>query len=154
MGFFADVLLIFKNVKSWVKRRKQQHYGRKLGIRVKKTLYRLQKIIGVVLVIILAYYALRGAFFLSGKAEAQTTEKLSKVVSLLEHEKETTGKYPEQLETIIRNNPLLKNVHMDYWNRAFFYERHPSGERYILYSLGKDGKPNTEDDITVELKID
>lgn len=153
-GLLAEVLLIFQDFKFWIKRRKKRQYERTHGLPKTKVLYPSQKILIVVLLIGLGFFLLRGALFLSGNAKMQTTKKLSEVVLLLNHEKETSGHYPEQLETIIRNNPLLKNVNKDYWGREFFYERHPSGERYILYSLGKDGKSNTADDINSEFKMD
>lgn len=77
---------------------------------------------------------------------------LSEVAVLLDYEKETLGQYPERLETVLRKNPLLKNIHKDYWGREFYYERHSSGESYILISLGPDGMLNTEDDIFYEFE--
>ena len=91
---------------------------------------------------------------MTGNSEKQTLIKLSEVTSLLKHEKETSGHYPEYLETILRNNPLLNNIHKDSWGREFFYERHSSGESYVLVSLGKDGKLNTADDIKSEFSVD
>lgn len=93
---------------------------------------------------------IRMTLFLSGNAKKQTLKKLSDVVLLLEHEKQTTGKYPEKLLTIVRNNPLLKDIVLDHWRRELVYKRNVSSGRYRLYSLGKDGVSNTEDDILKE----
>ncbi|MBA6153006.1 type II secretion system protein GspG [Gelidibacter maritimus] len=81
-------------------------------------------------------------------------KKLTEVASLLKHEKQTSGHYPEKLSTIIRNNPLHNKIDKDYWGREFFYERHPSGESFILISLGPDGNLNTPDDIAYEFSAD
>lgn len=153
-GILAELLLIFEDFKFWLKRRKQRNYERKHGVTRTIVLYPSQKTYIIVLLIALPLFVISGAFFLSGNVEKQNAKKLSEVASLLKHEKETSGHYPEQLETIVRNNPLLKNVHTDYWGREFFYERHSSGESYILCSLGKDGKLNTADDIKIEFKTD
>ena len=149
-GLLAELLLLFEDFKFCLKRRKQRKYERKNKLPKSQVLYPSQKIIMTILVIVLALFVIRGFFFLSGNPEKQTKKKLSEVSSLLRHEKQTSGHYPEQLETIVRNNPLLQNIHKDYWSREFFYQRHPSGERYILCSLGKDGQLNTADDISSE----
>ncbi|WP_325452975.1 type II secretion system protein GspG [Gelidibacter sp.] len=98
----------------------------------------------------LTFYLVRFSAFLFGNAENQTLKKLTEVASLLKHEKLTSGYYPQDLEVIVRKNPLLKNIHKDYWGREFFYERHDSGESYVLISLGRDGQLNTSDDIVYQ----
>ena len=149
-GLMAEWLFIFEDFKFWRKKKKRQKGDGKKKFSIKRVLYLSQKILIGAILIILFFYVIRGVFFLSGIAKKQTAKKLSEVSFLLEHEKETTGQYPEHLESIIRNNPLLKNVHKDYWGQTFFYERHESGDCYILISLGKDGILNTADDIKSE----
>lgn len=153
-GTLAELLLIFENLKFWKKRSKKRQYDRKHVLPKTKSRYPFQKIIILFLLILLGLFVIRVTLFFWGNAEKHTTEKLSEVVALLKHEKSTSGHYPEHLEVIIRNNPLLKNVNKDYWGREFFYERDPSGEGYVLCSLGKDGQLDTADDIHSEFRKD
>lgn len=152
-GLLAELLLIFEDFKFWLKRRKQRRHERKHGLPKTSVLYPFQKIIMIALLVILTLALLRFTVYLWGKKEAQTVKRLTEVASLLKHQKETSGNYPEELSAIIRNNPLHKNIHKDYREQEFFYERHPSGESYTLISLGADGILNTADDIAYEFKI-
>ncbi|MBO3097345.1 type II secretion system protein GspG [Gelidibacter pelagius] len=153
-GLLAELLLIFQDFKFWRNGRKQRKYEQKHRSPIKRWLRRLPKVLLLGIIIVLTFYFVRFSAFLFGNADRQTTKKLTQVASLLKHEKETSGHYPEELASIVRNNPLHKNIYKDYWGREFFYERHPSGERYILISLGADGKLNTPDDIAYEFEID
>lgn len=153
-GLLAEVLLIFEDVKFWLRRRKQRRYEQQYALPKKKMLAPSLKILIVVLVLSPIVIVIRAALFLSPNAESKTAEKLSEVVSLLKHEKQTIGRYPEHLKIIIRGNPLLKEIHKDEWNREFFYERDRSGESYVLTSLGKDGLLNTADDIKRESSVE
>jgi hypothetical protein len=153
-GLLAEVLLIFEDFKFWLRRKKKRRYEQQHGLPKKKMLAPSLKIISIVLVLSPILIVIRATLFLTSNAGATTVEKLSEVALLLKHEKQTIGHYPEQLNTIIRGNPLLKDVHKDDWNREFFYERHRSGESYVLGSLGKDGLLNTADDIKIESIIE
>lgn len=152
-GLLADLLIIFQDFKSRLKTRRQSTFERNDKEPKTKWFHRFQKMLMVGIIIVLIFYLLRLTVFLSGNAERQTVKKLSVVASLLNHEKATLGHYPEKLESIVRKNPLLINIKKDYWGQEFFYERHASGESYILISLGADGQLNTVDDIEYELKI-
>ncbi len=79
----------------------------------------------------------------------RTEKQLLEIVDLLEKEKKDIGAYPKELKTIIRNNPLLKNVTKDQWNNEINYELSNDGLSYTLFSFGKDNTPNTDDDITL-----
>lgn len=149
-GLLAEMLLFFEDVKFWLRRRKQRRYEQQYALPKKKMLAPSLKILIVVLMFSPIVLVVRATLLLSSSAEVKTTEKLSKVVSLLNHEKQTIGRYPKHLKTLIRGNPLLKDVNMDDWNREFFYVLKPSGESYVLASFGKDGILNTEDDINSE----
>ena len=151
-GLFADLLLLFEDFKFWLKRKKQRGYEHEHVFPVKKGLYPSQRIYIIALIMLLPLTIITSALFFYENGEKYTAQKLLEVVSLLKHEKVTSGHYPEQLETIGRNNPLLKNVHKDYWGKKFYYERHVSGESYVLVSMGKDGKLDTADDIKSEFE--
>jgi len=149
-GFFAEILLIFEDFRFWLKRRKQRQHERKHGLPKSTELYPSQKIYILVLVVIIPLVVISAALFFYDIGEKRTAQKLLEITQLLEHERKTSGQYPEQLEHMIRNNPLHKNIQFDYWNHEFFYERHPSMKSYILVSLGKDGALHTKDDIKNE----
>lgn len=153
-GLLADLLIIFQDFKSWFKKRRRPSSEWNHSKPKTKWFRRFQKILMVGLLVILTFYLLRVTIFLSGNAERETIKKLSVVATLLKHEKETLGHYPEKLEVVVRKNPLLKNIHKDYWGQEFYYERHASGESYILISLGADGQLDTPDDIEYEFKIE
>src|SRR5690606_2451458 len=108
-------------------RRRQRTYNSKQDLSKSRWFYRFQKVLMVGLIVILTFYLLRFTVFLYGNPERQTRKKLKEVATLLNHEKKTVGHYPENLSVLDRNNPLLKDVHKDYWGQEFFYERHPSG---------------------------
>ena len=79
-----------------------------------------------------------------------TEEKLLKIVVVLEEEKRIFGVYPTVLNDIIRNNPLRKNITKDAFNFDIQYQLIANGERYVLFSVGKDGVPNSKDDIVIK----
>lgn len=78
--------------------------------------------------------------------------------------KADTGSYPtteQGLEALIAppttppvpakwNGPYLKQkqVPLDPWGYPYHYES--DGENFILFSVGKDGQPNTEDDVRAD----
>ncbi len=68
------------------------------------------------------------------------------MVLALEGYKEEYGEYPEILDQIlIQKNITEKEVIQDAWGREYRYFRIADG--YVLFSLGRDGKPLTDDDI-------
>ncbi|NHN24325.1 hypothetical protein FIA58_001445 [Flavobacterium jejuense] len=79
--------------------------------------------------------------------DKKVQEELSKVIALLDKEKESMGFYPKELTEIIRNNPLHKNITIDLWGNAYHYKSINNGSTYILLSKGRDGILNTDDDI-------
>ena len=87
-------------------------------------------------------------FFIFGSNNNELTKQKMKEISIiLEKEKKQLGKYPEKLETIVRNNPLRKQIILDYWSSNFIYKLSKDSLNYSIISLGKDKKLNTSDDI-------
>jgi hypothetical protein len=80
----------------------------------------------------------------------KTKNNLNKVKIILQKEKNDLGNYPKVLHAIIRGKPSRQNSIIDYWNNEFYYEQTNNGQGYILFSKGKDGLLNTEDDILPE----
>lgn len=95
------------------------------------------------------------------RARADITGSISLALDLFERD---TGRYPttdEGLAALVTNpgidgwkGPYLKNgLKPDPWGRAYAYTLVPAiGEatlaQYQLSSMGKDGQPGTEDDVT------
>ena len=74
-------------------------------------------------------------------------EKLAEIEQILTEEKKFIGLFPKNLNEIIRNNPLRKNINLDAWGNEYYYEQRENGMSYFLKSKGKDGILNTEDDV-------
>ena len=80
--------------------------------------------------------------------------QLNSLVKHIEYYKLENGKYPDSLQQLNRENELIfifdptqstknrENVYYNYKNL---------GDKYLLFSSGKDGIPNTEDDIFPEI---
>lgn len=80
-------------------------------------------------------------------SKKEAMEKIHTVENALNKEKESFGKYSEKLNSIIRNNPLKKDIILDYWGNEYFYRTSNNATSYQLISKGKDGLLNTDDDI-------
>lgn len=79
----------------------------------------------------------------------KTKEKLTKITILLEDEKTQNAIYPKDLKSIIRNNPLRKNIYLDYYKNEFVYSVSKDSLNYSIIAIGKDQKLNTSDDIKI-----
>lgn len=86
-------------------------------------------------------------FRYTNEYEEKTKRKLDKISEFLDDEKKQFGYYPKNLKTIIRNNPLRKNITLDYYKNEFVYNRSKDSLNYKLTALGKDQKINTSDDL-------
>lgn len=143
----ADILECYLDIKFWFKKRKRRKFEKehnlpkRLMIDPSTKIYMLLISLGLVSV---TFYML---FVYPDLEENGTTEKLTEISKILEKEKAVLGFYPKELKTIIRNNPLRKHITKDSWDNEFQYELSSDGKSYILFSLGKDRTPNTQDDI-------
>jgi hypothetical protein len=79
-------------------------------------------------------------------------DDLDTIVNKLEAYKEMEGIYPEKLELLKKaypeiriTDPLLERNPKIHKFLGYYYKQNGSG--YILFSSGKDGIPNTSDDI-------
>ena len=149
--FFVDLirelLEWYLDIKFWFKKRKRRKFEKENNLPKKLMVYPSTKIYLAVIVLGFICIAVFMFFIYPGIKEAKTRVKLTKISEILEKEKDVLGAYPKDLKMIIRNNPLRKNITKDYWNNKFLYKLSRDGKSYILFSLGKDGIPNTYDDI-------
>jgi hypothetical protein len=75
-----------------------------------------------------------------------TKSGLKVMVLALEGYKMEYGEYPEILDQLLmRKNITEREVIQDAWGREYRYVKIAGG--YVLFSLGRDGKPFTDDDI-------
>jgi hypothetical protein len=141
------VLEIFLDIKHWVKYKKQRKHEKENNLpkRIVWPPYTKQFIIIFIIFIPVCFVFI---FFTSiGENEKKTKKIMMKVSKLLETEKKQFGKYPSELKTIIRNNPLRKGLELDGWKAPFVYTTSKEGKNYQLISLGGDCKLGTKDDI-------
>jgi hypothetical protein len=141
------VLEIFLEIKYWIKHGKQRKHEKENNLpkSVVWAPYTKQFFILFLIFIPVCFVFI---FFISiGENEKKTEKIMMKVSKLLEAEKKQFGKYPSELKTIIRNNPLRKGLELDSWKTAFVYTISEDGKNYQLISLGGDGKLGTKDDI-------
>ena len=108
----------------------------------------MNKIGIVILIISIPFLFLRFNRF-RNQNFASTLDKIIEIKLLLESEKKQFDYYPKELKTIIRNNPLRKNITLDAWKNEFIYKISKDSLSYELISLGKGGKLNTSDDINI-----
>nr|WP_321223237.1 type II secretion system protein GspG [uncultured Psychroserpens sp.] len=145
----AYILELYLDIKFWFKKRKRRRFEKAHNLPKKTMWYPSQKL-GVLYLLIMLFSATIFMIFKFPNLQQNRTEKqLLEIVDLLEKEKKDIGAYPKELKTIIRNNPLLKNVTKDQWNNEINYELSNDGLSYTLFSFGKDNTPNTDDDITL-----
>jgi hypothetical protein len=59
-------------------------------------------------------------------------------------------KYPESIESLIRDNPIRKDWRSDAWGEPYIYEIAKDKQNFKLVSKGKDRTLGTQDDIIFE----
>lgn len=74
------------------------------------------------------------------------------IAHALEKYHDRNGRYPEDLDGIIRDNPLRKKWLADPWGSLYRYETDAGRSSYQLISAGKDKAYNTADDIVTGSK--
>ncbi|WP_400080551.1 hypothetical protein [Winogradskyella sp. R77965] len=152
-SFFAEIIAEllewYLDIKFWFKKRKRRKFEKENNLPKRLMIYPSDKIsialvsIGSILVFVFIF------FIYPDMKEKKTKEKLAEIVQILEKEKQVLGVYPKELNEIIRSNPLRRDITKDYWNNQIHYKV-SNDDSYVLFSLGKDGSPNTDDDIVLE----
>ena len=141
-------LLFWREDYKFAKRKKaRREFEKENNLPKKLMIHPVWKLFGIFMIFVLIAKLVIGHFYFSDYGAKKTVEKMTEIERILEKEKSSFGIYPEKLNTIIRNNPLRKNITSDYWNNEFFYEQNENGISYVLISKGKDGILKTEDDI-------
>ena len=149
LGGIADIWLNIADIKHYRKISKKEKQD---GIKRPFQKYFLQPSIKTLVLLML----LTGIFlFLFGRYQSkilypkQTQEEMSQMQKRLKSWKENTGKYPENLDELIGNNPLRQNWKTDAWNNPYQYRLIQNGEAYLIVSAGQDKLFKTDDDIRI-----
>lgn len=148
--FFAFILGLYLDIKHWFKVRKRRKFEKENNLPKKYIWHPLDKLILIFFFFILISLPLKFLFFSNNNYEKHTIKKLDKIVKILDEEKNQFAVYPKKLSDIKRNNPLRKNIDLDYYKNPFVYLISKDSLTYTLVAIGKDQKLNTSDDIKIK----
>jgi hypothetical protein len=96
----------------------------------------------IVIVFIVSLVLTRYGFWNAGPSR----EILQPLIEKIENYKARTGTYPDSLEAIIDpTDPIEKKQILDQWGNIYLLRT--TGSSFELLSAGKDGNPETEDDV-------
>lgn len=152
-SFFAEIITEllewYLDIKFWFKKKKRRKFEKENNLPKKLMIYPSTNIYIALLVSGFICITLFMFFVYPNIKENKTRENLGEIVNILNQEKKALGTYPKTLKAIIRNNPLRQNITKDALGNDFQYQLSDDGISYLLFSLGKDAKPKTEDDIVI-----
>lgn len=148
----AELLMLFDDLKFWKNKKTRRKFEKENGLPKQEMVNPSNKRYVILILLIIPLFILFNYLFFPNRAQKETVNKISKIESLLEDEKKAFNRYPDSLSDIIRNNPTLKNITVDYWKNNFLYKTFNKGLSYSLISKGIDGILNTEDDIKITNK--
>ena len=147
---FAELLLVFEDLKFWKKKRARRKYEKENNLPKKVMIYPTVRIYVIALIVLSISGGISFYFISRNLVENKTIKKLTTIQNLLEAENKKFRTYPSDISTVIRNNPLHKNLLTDAWDNTFHYKSTDNGINYEIFSSGKDGKLHTEDDIKLK----
>jgi general secretion pathway protein G len=150
LDIIIDFLLHYLHFDFLKEKKKRREFERANSLPKKKMIHPNVKIYGILLLILFSIFCLIGFYRYNYSNKNDTLDKISKIETLLEKNKEAFGIYPEKLSDIIRNNPLRKGITIDHWGNEYHYEVKNNRTKYIIVSKGKDGVLNTNDDIKIK----
>lgn len=142
------VIEIYLDIKYWFDVKRRRKFEKENNLPKKYIFHPLTKVFLVLFFISVPIIFISVYFKSKNLGEIITKEKITNITTILESEKKQLGKYPSTLKKIIRNNPLRKNIILDYWKNEFVYTVSKNSLNYQLVSLGKDRILNTSDDIS------
>lgn len=147
LDLISQLLLWREDYKFSKAKKTRRQFEKENNLPKKIMIHPVWKLTIILVISILLLKLVIGYVFFSDSGLKQTSEKIAEINKILEKERTDIGNYPAELKTIIRNNPLRKNITKDYWGNEFFYQQLENGESYTIISKGKDGVLKTEDDI-------
>ncbi|MFY9243038.1 MAG: type II secretion system protein GspG [Polaribacter sp.] len=147
--FIGCILELYLDIKHWFQIKKRRKFEKENNLPKSIVWHPMTKPFVVFSIIFLISAFIFFSFVSKNEFELKTKKKLNEISEILEAEKKEFGKYPVSLNEIIRNNPLRKNITLDYWKNEFIYRISKDSLNYTLISLGKDRQQNTSDDIKI-----
>jgi hypothetical protein len=147
LDLIGELLLWREDYKFSKSKKARRQFEKENNLPKKIMIHPVWKVAIILVISILLLKLVIGYVFFSDYGLKQTSEKIVEINKILEKERTDIGNYPLELKTIIRNNPLRKDITTDYWGNEFFYRLTENGESYTLISNGKDGILKTKDDI-------
>ena len=143
----AIILEWYLDIKYWIKHKKRRKFEKENNLPKSIVWHPITKPLLIAFPIFIICFSLFAYNRFKDRSLENTKSKISKIQSLLDSEENHFGYYPKELATIIRNNPLHKNLLIDGWNTNFHYRLTSDSLHYQLISLGRDRILHTEDDI-------
>lgn len=147
LDIIAELLFCREDYKFSKRKKARRKFEKENNLPKKIMIHPVWALLGLILIIIVLIKFVFGFFYFSNIGDKRTLEKMEAIEKILEKERIDIGNYPKELKTIIRNNPLRKDITIDFWGNEFFYKLKENEQDYILISKGKDGILKTEDDI-------
>ena len=147
LDLIGELLLWREDYKFSKSKKARRQFEKENNLPKKIMIHPVWKVAIILVISILLLKLVIGYVFFSDYGLKQTSEKIVEINKILEKERTDIGNYPLELKTIIRNNPLRKDITTDYWGNEFFYRLTENGESYTFISNGKDGILKTKDDI-------
>ncbi|MEO6849483.1 MAG: type II secretion system protein GspG, partial [Mucilaginibacter sp.] len=143
IGAFAGIVLIILGL---------VHYKDKVFV--------IMGAIGITITVVLygsLFYASQNTdVFKSGFADITQTQ-INDLVKSIEFYKMQNGSYPDSLQQVENKGSFISIYdtmsEMKVGSKAITYQYHKVGNKYILFSVGIDGKANTRDDIYPTLSV-
>ncbi|MFT7442267.1 MAG: general secretion pathway protein G [Maribacter sp.] len=143
----AFILEIYLDIKHWFKVKNRRRFEKGNSLPKSIVWHPLTKPLFLFFILFIISFSIFSVFSLRNKSEEKTKEKIIEISAILAIENKQLNKYPKELKDIIRNNPLRKNITLDYWNTEFVYVVSKDSLNYTIISLGKDRLLNTSDDL-------
>jgi hypothetical protein len=148
-NLIAFILEIYLDIKHWFKVQKRRRFEKENNLPKSIVCHPITKPLFIFFLLFIISFSIFSVFSLRNISEEKTKERMIEISVILTAEKKHLNKYPKELKNIIRNNPLRKNITLDYWNTEFVYILSKDSLNYTIISLGKDRLLNTSDDIKI-----
>jgi Type II secretion system (T2SS), protein G len=103
----------------------------------------------------LFYYMKHGELSKKGFAEISQMQ-LNSLVKNVEFYKLQHGQYPDNLQQLLEDDklaPITDAIQSVQGRENSYYNYQRSGNKYLLFSSGQDGLPNTKDDLYPQVTI-
>ncbi|MEY8848598.1 hypothetical protein AB9K26_07270 [Psychroserpens sp. XS_ASV72] len=142
LDIISELLWWHEDYKFSKRKKKRREFEKQNNLPKKLMIHPVWKLFGILFLV-----AIPIIYFILPNGNKVTLEKIAEIQMILEKEKNDLESYPANLTDIIRNNPLRKDITLDYWKNEFFYEQTENGMGFVLISKGKDGILGTDDDI-------